>query len=86
MITKSQLDAYREQNIEALGRENLKDISSVNIRKDLSHEDKILNYIEQIGNPYCFLSGNTPVRICFAENGKSINQALENIFMHQRQA
>lgn len=84
MITSEQLDAMSKRSIETL-EEELVDISTIKIRKDLSHEEKILDFLEQIKNPYCFRCGNVPVRICFSETGKSLESILKDFFIHMRQ-
>lgn len=86
MINIHDLEAMSNQSIEAADKAQLKLLSDVRVKKDAPSEEKVLSFIEQIGNPYCFLSGNTPVRVRFAENGKSVNQALENIIQAMRQA
>lgn len=85
MITNKQLEAMRQQNIETVKREELVELSTVHIKQDVSHETKLLDFLEQIKNPYCFLSEGVPIKVCFTDNGPQLRKALENYFIHLKQ-
>ena len=85
MITSSELEVMSQQNIETTNRKELADLSAIHIRQDLSYEEKILDFLEQIKNPYCFLCGDVPVRVCFTDNGPNLGQTLENYFIRIKQ-
>lgn len=85
MITSSELEVMNRQNIEIINRNELADLSTIHIRQDLPHKEKILNFLEQIKNPYCFLCGDVPVRVCFTDNGPNLGQTLENYFIRIKQ-
>lgn len=69
------------QNIEAMDRKELVDIATVNIKKDLPHNEKLLTFLEEIKNPYCFLCSDVSVKVCFTHNGPNLAQTLENYFI-----
>ncbi len=85
MITSSELEVMSKQNIEAINRKELADLSAIHIRQDLPQVEKILDFLEQIKNPYCFLCGDVPVRVCFTDNGPKLSQTLENYFIRIKQ-
>ena len=58
----------------------LVDIENINTNHTLPHYEKILSFIEQMGNPYCFTSGGIPVRVRFVNESKSLSQSLVNYF------
>lgn len=66
--------------IDKIDPSTLADISTIAINHTLPHEEKILSFIRQMGNPYCFISGGVPVRVCFAGKGKNLSQSLTNYF------
>lgn len=78
LITTTKLSILREKSIREA--QPLCELSSVTIQEKLPHEEKVLDFIEQIRNPYCFLSGETPVMIRFENSGKSVVGALERVF------
>lgn len=85
MITSSELEVMNQQNIETINRKELADLSAIHIRQDLPQVEKVLDFLEQIKNPYCFLCGDVPVRVCFSDDGPQLGQALENYFIRMKQ-
>ena len=53
-ITPDDLKKMKLVNIEAVDAESLVDIRDVKINPDLSKEERIAQFLNQIGNPYCF--------------------------------
>lgn len=62
-------------------RAELVNIETIHIDPDLPPAERLLNYLEQIKNPYCFLCGKTAVRICFAADGDNLQNILKNHFI-----
>lgn len=85
-MTMHELCLLQAQSVEGIPREELKQLSDIYLDVAASQNERVLSFIEQAGNPYCFLCGKTPVKLCFAENGKSMHQALENILRHRQQS
>jgi hypothetical protein len=63
-------------DIEQVDPDTLVDISTVTINPALPHTEKMEQYVKQIGNPYCFRSGSTPVRVRFVRPDKELSQSL----------
>lgn len=85
VITKKQLEDMSKQNIETIDRKELADITAIHIRQDLPHNEKVLAFLEEIKNPYCFLCGDVPVRVCFSDNGPKLGQRLQDYFIRIKQ-
>lgn len=43
-------------------------------------DEHLAEYLERIGDPYCFQCGNIVVRTQFTENGSSLASSLINYF------
>ena len=71
--------------IDKINPTTLIDIDSISIDQTLPHEEKILSFIRQTGNPYCFMSGGVPVRVRFVGEGKDLAQSLVNYFSMLKQ-
>lgn len=84
MTESRQLEIMKLQDIEKISRKTLVDVSAIEIKRDLPQEEKILSYIEQVQNPYCFLCGNTPVKVCFNENGPDMGALLAKFFIRSK--
>lgn len=81
MIDKTVLEAMSQMNIEDVDPESLVDIQEVKIDTSLPAPARMLNYLEQIKNPYCFKCGKTPVKIKFSENGGDLAEKLKSYFI-----
>ena len=86
MITHGQTENINEENIEILNKNELVDISNIHIREDLSYNKKILDFLEQIKNPHCFLCDDIPVKICFSDNGAKLSDILQDYFIRIKQS
>lgn len=80
MVTKNNLEKLRQANINDVAVSELKDISEVIIDKDTPVIERINSFVEQIGNPYLFKVGCTPVKICFTSFAPTLEQSLEMLF------
>lgn len=80
-MNKSQLQQMRSVDITQADPCTLVDIRTVYIDSSLPAAEKMHNYFEQVVNPYCFLCGDTPVRIRFVAESKLLKQSLCNYFL-----
>ena len=81
MISQLQLREMRSVDITQVDRSTLVDIRNIHIDPTLPATQKMQSYLEQIGNPYCFLCGNTPVKIRFVSESKTLKQSLCDYFL-----
>lgn len=80
MMTNKTLEYYKSLKIEDAKLEDLKDLSDVHINPDLPVIERILSFMVQIGNPYLFKVGDTPVKVRFSKNGPTLQKSLEIFF------
>lgn len=57
-------------------RSVLKDIRDVVIDTSKPCSDRVKNYVEQIGNPYCYLDDDVVVQIGYADTSVSLHDRL----------
>ncbi len=67
-------------SIEDIPGDSLVDIRSVTIDSGLPGTLRMLQYIEQIQNPYNFLCDGTPVHISFVNEEKELSEVLTRYF------
>lgn len=60
---------------------NLADISKVRVDREQPVEKRRQQYIDKVGNPYLVRVGNVKVKVRFADNGVSIEDAFENLLL-----
>ena len=61
--------------------EELDDIGKISIDRKKSVEEKKRQYLNQVKNPYLVKVGDTMVKIRFANNGVSFEDAFENLLL-----
>ena len=60
---------------------SLTDISKLRIDREQPVEKRRQQYLRQVGNPYLVRVGNMKVKVRFAENGVSMEEAFENMLL-----
>lgn len=61
--------------------EQLTDIRNIKIDKNLSQEKRQAQFLKQVGNPYLLRRGSMMIKVSFANNGLSMEQAFENLLL-----
>ncbi len=64
-------------DMKAVDRSTLKDINEVIIDISQPCEDRIRSYVEQIGNPYCYIDHGIVVGISFSDTHISLHDRLK---------
>ena len=62
--------------------EQLTDIRNIKIDKNLSQENRQAQFLKQVGNPYLLRRGSMIIKVSFANNGLSMEQAFENLLLN----
>ena len=61
-------------------KEQLVDLSEVEIDNSLNKAERIHSFIEKVGNPNAFRVGNVEVEISFEYDGESLQDKMERYF------
>lgn len=72
-MTREELNRMKETDIRTVDREKLVDIRDVQIHTELPDEERMIDFVRQIKNPYCYLCNGMVVKVRFS--GK---QSLED--------
>ena len=70
------LEEMRAVDLRTVDRSTLVQRSAVRVDDKKGREERIADYISQIGNPYCYLEGKTVVKISFAETDRTIEDCI----------
>lgn len=79
-ITPDNLKKKDLVNIDAVDAKSLKDIRDVRINTDLPKEERITEFLRQIGNPYCFCCNGCVVQVSFSETERTLEDCLQDYF------
>lgn len=75
-LTAADIEKMRAVNPATVDRSTLKDIRDVYINTELPKKERILDFIRQIGNPYCYRCGDYVVKVGFADTDVSLEERM----------
>lgn len=84
MLTVRQLDEMSQLDPDQIEKTGLVDIRSVIIDASLSPEQRMIDYLDQIKNPYCFLFDGATVRIRFDSTGGELKNKLKGYLISMK--
>lgn len=61
-----ELHKMAQVDLKEINVNELVDIDQITIRKDLPEKERMIDYIKQVKNPYCYLSHGVVVKISFS--------------------
>lgn len=64
------------EDVRLVDRNNLRSINSVKIDTSMDKEERMRSFIEQINNPFCYLDGDTIVKISYADTDVTLEERL----------
>ena len=70
------MEQMKDIDLRTVNRDSLRDIESVSIDASLPKEERISDFIRQIGNPYCYRHGKYVVKVSFADTGVTLEDRL----------
>lgn len=76
----SQMDfsALKQVDVRTVNPDTLVDIGDIKVNTKLPKEERILDFIRQIGNPYCYRCGKVVVKISFNDTGATLEDRMES--------
>ena len=80
MIDKNLLEDMSHIKIKDMAPDLLQDILTVEVSGETASQ-RLESYLDQVGNPYCFRVGNTPVRISFKACEETLDKKIKSYFM-----
>ena len=74
--TMEQIEAMQNVDIRTVDPTGLRDIQEVKVNTDLPKRERILDFIRQIGNPYCYRHGKYVVKVSFTDTDVTLEDRL----------
>lgn len=75
-MTRDELERLKNVDVRTVDPETLVDINTVKIDPNLPREERIKEYVRQIGNPYCYLDQGYVVKLSFADTDRTLEDCL----------
>ena len=80
-MTAEEHRKFLEQDFDDVRIEELRDISKIRVDRDMTVGEKKEQILRKVGNPYLVKVGSTMVKIRFANNGVSFEDAFESLLL-----
>ena len=74
--TLEELKAMQAVDVRTVDRSTLRDNRDVKVNTDLPKQGRILDFMRQIGNPYCYRHGKYVVKVSFTETDVTLEDIL----------
>ena len=74
--TREQIEAMQNVDIRSVDPDTLRDIRDVKVNTDLPKPERILDFIRQIGNPYCYRHGKYVVKVSFTDTDVTLEDRM----------
>ena len=75
-LSHREIERMREVDIRAVDPDSLQDIREVTVNTELSKKDRILDFLRQIGNPYCYRHGKYVVKVSFSDTEATLEDRM----------
>ncbi len=77
LFTQQDLEEMAQTDPRTVDKDTLVDIADISVDRDLPKEERMMDFMEQIKNPYCYLDNGIVVKISFS--GKStLEQCIQD--------
>lgn len=76
IYTLEEMEAMRDVDIRTVDPSTLRDIRDVKVNTDLPKRERILDFIRQIGNPYCYRHGKYVVKVSFTDTDVTLEDRM----------
>lgn len=70
------ITAMKNANLAIIDRDELVDIRDVKVNTSLPKRERAIDFIRQIGNPYCYRHGKYVVKVGFSDTEVSLEERL----------
>ena len=74
--TTTDFEQMQAVDVRAIDKNSLVDLNCVKIDESMPVEQRMIDFLRQIKNPYCFLVGDVVVKVVYKKNGPSFQQNM----------
>lgn len=81
-MTAEEYRRFLDTDFDDVNIKDIKDIRDIRIDRTLPQEKRAKQYLRQVGNPYLVRVGDVKVKIRFANQGITFEDAFEDMLMN----
>ncbi|MGC6173091.1 DUF6870 family protein [Lacrimispora sp. 38-1] len=78
-FSRMDFSALKQVDVRTVNPDTLVDINDIKVNVKLPKEERILDFIRQIGNPYCYRCGKVVVKISFNDTDATLEDRMESL-------
>lgn len=78
-FSQADLALLKQVDVRTVDPDTLVDINDIKINAKLPKKERVLDFMEQIKNPYCYRCGKVVVKISFNDTGVTLEDRLESL-------
>ena len=72
------IDMLKSVDVRSVDKSSLVDLDTVHIDESKPVQERVLSFLEQIQNPYCFRIGDVAIKVNYKSDGPSFQQNFED--------
>lgn len=76
IYTREEIEAMQNVDVRTVDPNQLRDIRDVTVNTALPKRERILDFIRQIGNPYCYRHGKYVVKVRFTDTDVTLEDRM----------
>lgn len=76
---QKKINASKDVELETINRNEIEDVETIKINKNMPAKERIIEYIKKVKNPYVLKVNDTLVKITFNNQNIECMQCLKNI-------
>jgi len=80
-LIRIKIEELKSVDIRTVDPDTLIDLRDVIINQDLTREERMIDFIIQIKNPYCYKNGKAIIKTSYADTEASLEDKLESYFL-----
>ena len=80
-VMSMDLDKMKAVDIRTVDPDTLMDIRDVVINPELPKDERLMDFLKQIKNPFCYKHGKAIIKISHADTEITLEDRLENYFL-----
>jgi hypothetical protein len=75
-VTLPEIMEMRNVDVRRVERSSLRDVLETSVRTELPRPERMMDFIRQIGNPYCFRYKQYVVKIGYRKSDKTLQELM----------
>ena len=72
------IDMLKSVDVRSVDKSSLVDLDTVHIDESKPVQERVLSFLDQIQNPYCFRIGDVAIKVNYKSDGPSFQQNFED--------